>query len=170
VTIRAVRGFTVAVALAVLLVACGSSGSSSEKAAAPTTTARAPSTSIEITADTEFCKIMTEASSLLEPDPPNAQPAPARTKREFDAIAALLAKAEAASPRALTADITTFAKAIDKYRAALADAGYNLGVIYSTPEGIALANDTSHALSPAVVQHMTGACAIKPNQGEKRVP
>jgi hypothetical protein len=114
--------------------------------------------------------LMTRASALLEPDAPDAQPAPAQTKAEFDEIASLLARAEDAAPSALTDDIATFARAINEYRATLADVGYNLGAIYSTPQGIALATDTSHALSPAVVRHMIGPCGIKPNNGERRTP
>ena len=46
------------------------------------------------------------------------------------------------------------------YVVALADADYDLDVIFSTPEGTRLAEDTSHALTPDVVNHMTGPCGI----------
>lgn len=164
-TIPALRVLSASVGISVVLVACGSG---SEKAA--TTTTRSPAATRGSAADTKFCKIMAQASTLLEPDPPGTEPAPADIKAEFDSIASLLAQAETAAPPALTADITTFSTAIDKYRAALADVGYNLGAIYSTRAGIALANDTSHALSRAVVRHMIGPCGLKPNGGEKRTP
>jgi hypothetical protein len=157
------RGCAASFTLVLLVVACGSGA---DKAS----TTRSPKATTGTVADTEFCKILTEASALLEPDPADAAPPPEQTKTEFDTIAALLAQAEVAAPTTLAADITAFAGAIDVYRGALADVGYNLGAIYSTPEGIALANDTSHALSPAVVRHMTGPCGISPNGGEYRTP
>lgn len=165
---HAPRACLVSIGLVVLLVACGSGTQKAETGATTTTPAPEPVTGAA--ADTEFCKILAEASALLEPDPADSEPPPEETKAEFDAIAALLAQAQVAAPPTLTADVATFASAIDKYRAALADVGYNLGAIYSTPEGIALANDTSHTLSPAIVRHMTGPCGISPNGGEQRAP
>ena len=154
---------TASFGLVLLLVACGSG---TDKAS----TTRSPKPTTGSAADTEFCKILTQVFALLEPDPADAEPPPEETKADFDSIAALLAQAERAAPPTLAPDIATFATAIDKYRGALADVGYDLGAIYSTPEGIALATDTSHALSPAVVRHMTGPCGISPNGGKQRSP
>lgn len=164
-TIPALRVFAASLGMSLLLVACGSSG---EQSATTTTRRRTPTTGSAV--DTQFCTIMSEASALLEPDPPGYEPPPAETKADFDTIASLLAQAEVAAPTPLGADIGTFSTAIDTYRAALAEVGYNLGAIYSMPAGIALANDTSHALSPAVVRHLIGPCGISPNGGEKRTP
>lgn len=157
------RAGTASLGFVLLLAACGS-GADQASTTKPLKATRGSAS------DTEFCRILTETSTLLEPDPAGTEPPPEQTKGEFDTIAALLARAEVAAPPSLSADIATFATAIDTYREALADVGYNVGAIYSTPQGIALANDTSHALSPAVVRHMTGPCGISPNGGEQRSP
>ncbi|MBK5288420.1 MAG: hypothetical protein JJE46_08130 [Acidimicrobiia bacterium] len=162
---RSVRTSVILLGIGLLVAGCGSG---TEETTNPTNgQAR---TTKGTAADTEFCKTLAEMSALLEPDAPDAEPTPEQTKTDFDTVASLLARAREQAPPALTADVGTFATAIDKYRTALADVGYNLGAIYATPEGIALANDTSHALSPGVVRHMTGPCGISPNGGEQRKP
>ena len=85
---------------------------------------------------------------------------PQALRVEFGEVVTLLHKAEEHAPAAISDDVTAFAAAIDRYVVALADADYNLDVIFSTPEGTRLAEDISHALTPDVINHMTGPCAI----------
>ena len=67
---------------------------------------------------------------------------------DFGEVVALLDQAEEHAPVAISDDIAAFAAAIDLYVVALADADYDLDVIFSTPEGTRLAEDTSTRSHP----------------------
>ncbi len=112
----------------------------------------------DMTADADaFCSAMEGVAVRMAPD---AGTPPRRLREDFDEVVALLDQAEEHAPTTISEEITAFAAAIDQYVIALADADYDLGVIFSTPEGTRLAEDASHALTPAVVDHMTGPCGI----------
>ena len=118
-------------------------------------------------ADTEFCKLLARHRAARA-GPSRAEPPPEQTQAEFDDIAELLAQAEVAAPAKLTADIATFADAIDEYRGALAEVGYNLAPSTAPPRASRRVTTPPHVLSPAVVRHMKGPCGIAPNGGEER--
>ena len=110
-------------------------------------------------AESTFCSAMEGVAARMAratdtPMPPHA------LRVEFGEVVTLLDEAEEHAPAAISDDIAAFAVAIDHYVVALADADYNLDVIFSTPEGTRLAEDTSHALTPDVINHMTGPCGI----------
>jgi hypothetical protein len=56
--------------------------------------------------------------------------------------------------------VANCATAIDDFDAALADVDYDLDAMHATPEGVLLAEDTYHALAPAVIDHLTGPCGL----------
>lgn len=110
-------------------------------------------------ADDAFCSAMEGVAARMTPDTGSPTP-PSALRVDFDEVVTLLDQAEQNAPAAISDDITAFAAAIDTYVIALDGADYDLDVIFSTPEGTRLAEDTSHALTPAVIDHMTGPCGI----------
>jgi hypothetical protein len=108
----------------------------------------------------DFCDTMEQVTTLLEPNPGSTTPE--HTEARYDELATLLDQAEQAAPPAIADDVATFATTIDDFATALADVDYDLDAIYSTPEGVQLAEDTSHALTPAIIDHLTGPCGLTP--------
>lgn len=108
-------------------------------------------------ADRAFCTAMEQVAARMEPDT-GARPDAVRAN--FDEVDTLLDQAEQNAPAAIAEDVATFASAIDDYVTALAEVDYDLAAIFSTPEGTQLAVVTSHALTPDVINHMTGPCGI----------
>jgi hypothetical protein len=82
------------------------------------------------------------------------------TKARYDALSPLLEAAKGSAPPALAADLATFATAIHGFATALANVDYRLDAIFKTPEGVKLAADTSHALTPAIVDELAGPCGL----------
>jgi hypothetical protein len=125
-------------ALTLTLVACGRSGGT----------------------DTEdaFCPVMEQVATRMAP---SAEPTPpAEVETSFGEVVTLLDQAERTAPSELRGDVTRYAAAIDDYVVALAAVDFDLDAIFSTPEGAQLAQDTSHALTPEIVNYMTGPCGI----------
>ena len=109
--------------------------------------------------DDAFCSAMERVAALLAPDTGSSTP-PQELRADFEEVVTQLDEAEQHAPAAISDDVAAFATAIDDYVVALAAADYDLDTIFSTPEGTRLAEDTSHALTPDVVNHLTGPCAI----------
>jgi len=101
---------------------------------------------------------MKEVVGLLEPA--TESPTPEANKARYASLSVLLEQARISAPPALTADIATFANAIHGFDAALANVGYRLDAVFSTADGAKLAAETSHALTPAIVNELTGPCGI----------
>jgi hypothetical protein len=112
----------------------------------------------EPAANGDFCDTMEQVTTLLEPN--TGSTTPEETQARYDELAMLLDQAEQAAPPAIADDVSTFANAIDDFATALADVDYDLDAMYSTPEGNQLAEDTSHALTPAIIDHLTGPCGL----------
>lgn len=110
-------------------------------------------------ADDAFCAAMEGVAERMARDTAAPTP-PSALRADFEEVVALLDRAQQHAPVALWDDITTFAAAIDGYVVALDDADYDLDTIFSTPEGTRLAEDTSHALTSDVMNHMTDPCGI----------
>ncbi len=117
--------------------------------------------SADIATDTEnaFCAAMEGVAVRMARDTDTPTP-PDALRVDFGEVVTLLDQAEEHAPAAISDDVAAFAAAIAHYVVALADADYDLDVIFSTPEGTRLAEDTSHALTPDVINHMTGPCGI----------
>lgn len=128
-------------------VACGDSETSS-----------AATTPVAETAAGPFCEAMGQLIVLLEPD--EGRTSPTQTKATFTAAAGWFDQAKRNAPDSIAADVATYFAAYDKYVHFLSEAGYNLDVVFSTPEGTQLAIDTSHTLTPSIVQYVTGECGL----------
>ncbi len=108
--------------------------------------------------DDAFCASMEQVATRMEP---NTGPTPSEeVEANFDEVVTLLDQAERTTPSELRGDVTGYATAIDDYVDALAAVDFDLDAIFSTPEGTQLAQDTSHALTPDLVNHMSGPCGI----------
>ncbi len=105
-----------------------------------------------------FCAAMKQVTTLMEPS--TGPTPPAEVEASFGEVVTLLDQAERTAPSELSGDVTRFATAIDDYVAALDAVDFDLDAVFSTPEGVELAQDTSHALTPDIINHMTGPCGI----------
>jgi hypothetical protein len=56
--------------------------------------------------------------------------------------------------------VATFATAIHGFATAPVRVGYQLDAIFKAPNGVKLAADTPHALTPAIVDELTGPCGL----------
>ncbi len=124
--------------LALALVACGQSGDGN--------------------GDDAFCAAMEQVATRMAPSPEPTPPAEVETS--FGEVVTLLDQAERTAPSELRGDVARYATAIDDYVAALDAVDFDLNAIFSTPEGTQLAQDSSHALTPDIINHMTGPCGI----------
>ena len=107
---------------------------------------------------TPFCAAIGEVAARMEPN--SGSMTPQAVEARFDEVVTLLDEAEQTAPSVITDDVATYAAAIDDYATALAAVGFDLDALFSTPPGAQLAEDTSHALTPDVINHMTGPCGI----------
>jgi hypothetical protein len=110
-------------------------------------------------ADDAFCSAMKGVATRMSRDTGLPTP-PSALRVDFGEVVTLLDQAQQNAPAAISDDVTAFAVAIDAYVVALEKADYDLGTIFSTREGTQLAEDTSHALTPDVINFMTGPCDI----------
>lgn len=108
--------------------------------------------------DDAFCVAMEQVVSRMEPS--TGPTAPGEVEASFGEVVTLLDQAERTAPSELAGDVARFAIAIDDYVAALAVVDFDLDAIFSTPEGVQLAQDTSHALTPELINYMTDRCDI----------
>jgi hypothetical protein len=109
-------------------------------------------------ANAEFCHTMKQVTAQL--DPGTGSQTPAANKARYEQLATLLAHAQTISPASLTNDVSTFQSAIGNFATALAAVNYDLDALFKTPTGIKQADDASHAMTPAVVDYMTGPCGL----------
>jgi hypothetical protein len=112
----------------------------------------------EAVANAAFCHTMKQVTARL--DPGTGSQTPAANKARYEQLATLLAHAHTVSPASLTNDVTTFQSAIGNFAAALAAVNYDLDALFKTPNGTKQADDASHAMTPAVVNYMTGPCGL----------
>ena len=106
-----------------------------------------------------FCAAMKQVTTRMEPSTGRTD-TPAEVQASFGEVVTLLDQAERTAPAEFKGDVARFATAIDDYVAALAAVDFDLDAIFSTPEGAQLAQDTSHALTPDIINHLTGPCGI----------
>jgi len=105
-----------------------------------------------------FCAAMEQVATRMEP---RTEPTPpGEVEASFGEVITLLDQAERTAPSELAGDVAHFATNVDDYVAALAAVDFDLEAIFSTPEGAQLAQDTSHALTPDIINHMTGPCGV----------
>lgn len=114
----------------------------------------------ERAANGDFCDTMEQVTTLLEPN--TGSTTPEETEARHDELTTLLDQAQQTAPPAIVDDVATLATAIDDFASALEEVDYDLDAIFSTPQGEQLAEDTSHALTPAIIDHLTGPCGLTP--------
>ncbi len=107
--------------------------------------------------DDRFCEAMDHLIALLSP---TEKSSPDETEATFTEAAAWFAQAEESAPDALASDVSAYAAAYDGYIQYLATVGFDLDVVFDTPEGEQLAIDTSHAMTPTIVDHVIGTCRL----------
>lgn len=105
----------------------------------------------------EFCDAMGHLIVLLEP---TDRSSPAEKKETFDEAAVWFEQARQSAPDPIADDVAIYADAYESYTTYLDESGYSLDVVFSTDEGTDLAIDTSHTLTPGIVDYVTGECAL----------
>lgn len=105
-----------------------------------------------------FCDSMERITELLEPQ--TALPTRQDTRERYVEVVAVLDAAQRDAPAALKADVTTFATAIDRFTAALAALDHDIDALFRTRAGVQLGEETSHALTPAIVEHLSSSCEL----------
>lgn len=105
----------------------------------------------------EFCDAMSHLIVLLEPGGPSS---PAETETTFEEAAGWFEQARQSAPEPIAADVAIYADAYREYTRFLDESGYDLDVVFATDEGHDLAIDTSHTLTPKIVDHVTGDCGL----------
>ena len=133
-----------------LFAGCGDDGSAAIRSSV------SMETSSSDTAD-RFCEAMGHLIILLAPSGPTS---PADTEATFTEAAAWFAQAKETAPPVLAADFAAYTAAYDEYAHFLGTVGFNLDRVFSTDEGRQLAIDTSHTLTPAIFEHVTGECGL----------
>ena len=117
----------------------------------------AVNTSATSPTDGEFCDAMSHLIVLLAPA---GNTSPDATKAAFAEAAGWFEKANRAAPATIAADFAAYKTAYDEYVHYLSTVGFNLDAVFSTPEGRKLAIDTSHTLTPAIVDHVVSECHL----------
>lgn len=69
-------------------------------------------------------------------------------------------QANTAAPAAIAGDVAAYKTAYDEYVRYLSTVDFNLNIVFSTPQGTQLAIDTSHTLTPAIVQYAVDDCGL----------
>jgi hypothetical protein len=149
---------TVAAAVIILAVAaCSDSDADLTGAVDGVDTTSRPARSPEGAAGGEFCDAMSHLVVLLAPSGPTS---PHDTEATFTEAATWFAQADGAAPDELAADFHHYAAAYDEYTHYLSTVGFNLDAVFATPEGEQLAIDTSHTMTPTIVEYVTGTCGL----------
>ncbi len=145
-----VRVVAVSVALCVAITACGNDDNAATGTTAATGTAVDPSGG-------GFCEAMTHLIVLLAPTDDSS---PTETEANFTEAAGWFDQADTNAPAAIAGDVATYKAAYDEYASFLSTVDFNLNTVFSTDEGTQLAIDTSHALSPAIVDYTIDECGL----------
>lgn len=110
------------------------------------------------TGPAEFCDAMAHLIVLLEPGGPSS---PDETRATFEEAAGWFAQARRSAPEPIAVDVGVYADAYAVYAGFLEESGYDLNVVFASDEGRDLAIDTSHTLTPKIVDHVTGECGLR---------
>jgi len=149
----ATRLVAVACALVVTggaVAACGSSGNAVDRTAPP-------ATSGGVRSEAAFCEGMGHLIRLLAPQDTSS---PAETEAQFSEAAGWFDQANRNAPADIAEDFAAYAAAYDEYTHYLSTVGFNLDTVFSTQKGTDLAIDTSHTITPALVQHAEQQCGL----------
>jgi hypothetical protein len=154
-TRRAVATAVVALTVA----ACGGSDGDTDVsgAANDVSTTMTAERSTESATGGEFCDAMAHLIILLAP---SGRSRPDETEATFVEAATWFQQAERAAPDELAPDVSTYAAAYGEYIDYLSTVGWNLDAVFATPEGKQLAIDTSHTMTPSIVEYAIGTCGL----------
>lgn len=140
----------VSVVLSVTTGACGDNENAGTNTTAATAIAANPT-------DGEFCEAMAHLIVLLTPTDDSS---PTETKATFTEAAGWFERANTTAPATISADFATYKTAYDEYASYLSTVDFNLDMVFSTQEGRQFAVDTSHSLTPAIVQYAIDECGL----------
>lgn len=149
----------VSVALCATVTACGEDSNAGIDTIAATGAAADPT-------DGGFCEAMAHLIVLLSPTDDSS---PTDTKATFTEAATWFEQANSAAPAAIAGDVAAYKTAYAKYASYLGTVDFNLNTVFSTPEGTQLAIDTSHTLTPAIVEYAIDECGLSFG-GEQQPP
>jgi hypothetical protein len=149
---RGGRVAAVLLAAALGMVAC--SGDDGPPRAATDTTATTAGTE---QSDGSFCESMAHLIELLAPSGPTS---PSETRATFEEATTWFEQARGSAPDSISEDVDVYAAAYAEYIDGLGEVGFDLDVLFSTPEGHDLAIDTSHSLTEPIVGYVTGECGL----------
>jgi hypothetical protein len=136
------------------LAACGDTYATNPDPVAATTPLNGTATN---TTDGKFCDAVAHLIVLLAP---TDEMSPDQTRATFAEAAGWFQQANSAAPAAIADDFIAYKTAYDEYVHYLSTVGFDLDAVFSTPEGKQLAINTSHALTPAIVQHVVDECGL----------
>lgn len=140
------------IATVATVAACGDS-----RSASPDTVTRPPNSDTALPTGGGFCEAMAHLIVLLAPtDDSN----PDDTEATFTEAAGWFEQADSTAPAAIADDVAAYKTAYDDYIHFLGTVDFNLTAVFSTPQGGQLAIDTSHSLTPAIVQYVIDECGL----------
>jgi hypothetical protein len=142
-----------AAAIAPVIIVAASCGDSHGTGAATTT--GAPTT---VATTVSFCEAMDHLIALLRRE--ETPTPPAQVQRTFEDALPWFEQAPRNAPNVIADDVDAYKTAYDEYVHYLRESGFNLDVVFSTPLGQQLAVDTSHTLTPAIVDYVTDECGL----------
>jgi hypothetical protein len=102
--------------------------------------------------------------------PSDGRTSPAETEATFAAAAGQFQFALDAAPASIATDFATYSAAYDEYVHFWSTVGYNLDVVFSTEEGTQLAINTSHTMTPAIVQYSIDECGLSFGEEDREPP
>ena len=115
-----------------------------------------------------FCPAMAQLIVLLAPS--ETPTSPAETKATFEAAAVQFERGKEAAPASIATEFADYAAAYDEYVHYLSTVDYNLDLVFSTEEGTQLAIETSHSLTPSIVQYSIDQCGLSFGEEEHEPP
>ena len=142
--------------VAVSVVLCATTGACGDNDNAGTNTIAATGIAATPT-DGGFCEAMAHLIVLLSPTDDSS---PTETEATFTEAAGWFEQANTTAPAAIADDVATYKTAHDEYASFLGTVDFNLDTVFSTPEGTQLAIDTSHTLTPAIVEYTIDECGL----------
>jgi hypothetical protein len=110
-----------------------------------------------VASDDRYCEAMAQLIVLLEP---GRSSTPEETRAMFDEAGRWFVQAREAAPESIASEVDDYTKAHEKYIEYLDEVGYRLEAVFESPEGSDLAVETSHSLTPAIVDYVRDECGL----------
>jgi hypothetical protein len=107
--------------------------------------------------DDRYCEAMSHLVVLLEPQ---ESATPNETQATFEEAAQWFAQAREAAPESISSDVAAYADAFEQYIRYLDGVDYRLEAVFESSDGSALAADTSHGMTPPIVDYVTDECGL----------